>query len=144
MNQKNPRQNFNKKPPVVKHPRPVYKTLSISIPKDANGVELYDASSLYALLEHLSDQDVFSYLSVMADINRKYLTEGGKGVIRAARIAGYDKDAKTMDVVFFGRNIETGELIDNRWEIIPKALSNRNDNTVYTIIGFEIAPAVVM
>lgn len=126
-------------------PKPIILNLSIAVestgyPTPANDTDAL-FNKLYYTLKHFEDEGIFNMISLTVGMDRGYLTEGWKGTIQAARIISFDENNSTVSLLFFGRNIDCGNLIlndlnnGNDWLVSAKMLENRSGSS--TILGFN-------
>lgn len=135
--------NDSKRPNNVNNrPKPVTKTLPIVVTgKDKNGND-YDAESCSRIINELQDAGCFDKLSVNACIAKSLVINAeAKGTLAIARILKVDKETGDVDLLFFGKNAESAELV-NDMVIVPRIRTARNSTEVTTITNFEIVPAM--
>ena len=120
-----------------KRPKPVRMTLPLLVTaKAGSGLKV---DSAYDLMAKLAEAGTFDILSVTAALPRKYIAPENKGTVQAARVVGFDAEKRTVDLLFFGRNIEYAKVVgENEWVVLTNVLVNRNDETASTILGFNI------
>lgn len=120
-------------------PRAVTKYLPIILSgTDRVGTE-YDVESAEALFCNLQDNNIFNKLSIYVTMARSicFDDETAKGAINVARIRSIDKNNMEMAIVFFGKNVEFADLVDDMI-ITPRVRTERDSNKVSTFLGFEI------
>lgn len=130
----------NNKPARIK---PVLKTLPFIVSgKDQNGND-YDADSALNIVTDLQDNAVFEKLSVMATIAKKVALgkEDARGVMSIARVQAYNVDKGEVDLLFFGKNAELANAVDDM-VVVPRVRLGRNTDEVATILAFEIVNAM--
>ena len=134
-----PNNNTNK-PARIK---PVLKTLPFIVSgKDQNGND-YDADSALNIVANLQDNAVFEKLSVMATIAKKVALgkEDARGVMSVARVQAYNVDKGEVDLLFFGKNAEFANIVDDM-VVVPRVRLGRDTDEVSTILAFEIVNAM--
>ena len=132
--------NNNNKPARIK---PVLKTLPFIVSgKDQYGND-YNADSALDIVTNLQDNNVFEKLSVMANIAKKIALgkEDARGVMSVARIQAYTVDNGEVDLLFFGKNAEFANVVDNM-VVVPRVRLGRDTDDVATILAFEIVNAM--
>lgn len=120
--------------------KPVTKTLDfVVIGYDQNGNE-YDADSAKDLVADLQASGTFDKLSVMATISRSTVLnkEDAHGVMSIARVMKYNKEAGSIDLLFFGKNATYANNITDNMVVVPRVRLDRETNKAVTILGFEI------
>lgn len=118
--------------------KPVTKTLPVVVPGcDAKGNE-YDIQSALDLLANLQEAKVFERLSVMVSASTALIIgkEDAKGTMRLAAIKSFDVEKCSMDLTFFGRNIENANAVDGL-VIVPRVRFDR-EGVVFSISGFDV------
>lgn len=131
--------NNNNKQPV--RTKPVTKTIPfITSGKDRFGND-YDVESVSALMADLNTANVFSKLSIPASMSKATCLKKNeiKGVMNIARILSYDVESGNVDLLFFGKNVQFADLMEDV-ALVPHVRTARNSETVETITAFEIVP----
>ena len=134
-----PNNNTNK-PARIK---PILKTLPFIVSgKDQKGND-YDADSALNIVTDLQDNAVFEKLSVMATIAKKIALgkEDARGVMSIARVQAYNADKGEVDLLFFGKNAELADVV-NEMVVVPRVRMGRDTDEVATILAFEIVNAM--
>ena len=132
--------NNNNKP--VRN-KPVLKTLPfVASGKDQHGYD-YDAESAEAIVADLQKNGTFTKLSVMATMAKKvaFNKDDARGVLSVARVQSFNSEKGEMDLLFFGKNTEFANNMDNM-VVVPRIRLGRDTDKVETILSFEIVPAM--
>lgn len=132
------RPNNNNRPARVK---PIQKLIPLVVTgKNQHGYD-YDAQSAKDIVAELQSNGTFEKLSVMATIAKKTLfnKEDARGYVDVARIQGYNVETGEVDLLFFGKNTEHANNMDNM-VVVPRVRCGRDTTEVATIMSFEIVP----
>ena len=122
-----------------KFTKPVNKTFSLIVSGKDNHGHDYDPDSAIELIDDLVKNDVFTKLSIMASIANAALMgkEDARGMRNVARITTVNCEDKTVDMTFFGKNVEAADKLDEM-VVVPRVRTARDDTKVETILYFEI------
>lgn len=131
--------NNNNKPATNNKPKFVNKTLPLVASGMDNHGHEYDADSAIELITNLHDTGVFTKLSVMANVANALLVnkEDAKGTRSVARVQSFDAAEKTVNLTFFGKNVDTAEKLENM-VVVPRVRTGRDSTKVETILFFEL------
>ena len=132
--------NNNNKPARVK---PIVKTLPfVASGKDQHGYD-YDAESATAIVAVLQNNGTFEKLSVMAIIAKKTVFNkvDARGTMSVARVQYYNTETGEVDLLFFGKNTELANNMDDM-VVVPRVRLGRDTDKVATILSFEIVPTM--
>ena len=121
--------------------KPVMKTISVLMTGKVGDRE-YDVDSCKKILTDLQDAGVFSKLSVSVTMAKSICINdpSAKGIMTVARIQSYDEKSNEMSIMFFSKNVQYAELVDDM-VIVPRVRTGRDTTEVSTILGFEIVEA---
>ena len=120
-------------------PKFVNKTMQIVVSGKDNYGRTYDPASATAVISELAEAGTFTKLSVMANVANSILTdkEDAKGVRNVARIQSFDAENSTMEVTFFGKNVDFADKLTDL-VIVPRVRTAHNSDKVDCIMYFEI------
>lgn len=130
--------NADKKSNKPARTKPVVKALPFIVTgKDQHGND-YDANSALALVADLQEAGTFDKLSIMAIVGKKYILnkEDAHGTMSIARVQSYNAESGNVDLLFFGKNTEYANAVENM-AVVPRVRTDR-DSKVTTILAFEI------
>ena len=134
-NNRNSNQQLN---PTYK--KPVRKTFNFLI----NGTDIagvsYNTNTAKELLKDLLNADVFNKLSVGVTCPKSVITGNlqAKGVVTVARMCSVDLEAGTVDIVFFGKNVDSIQAIGDNAVLLPRVRTDKKTGDVISFFGFEL------
>lgn len=122
--------------------KPVTKTLPFVVTGHDFKGNTYDADSATTLVGELQEAGVFDKLSIMVTASRSLILgdESLKGAMKIAAIKSFDNKNGSMDLTFFGRNVEYVNATDNL-VVVPRVRFDR-EGKVFKIIDFEVVAAM--
>ena len=135
--------NSNKYSKNNKPQGPKNKAMTFSIQLsgvNANGRE-YKTDSARDIFQDLSSADIFSKISIPMQISRA-IVDGNpetRGNTIIGFVTGIDVTKDEIDVMVYGRSVETIESIDGLY-CVPRMVIDRDGN-VTTILGFDLTNA---
>ena len=119
------------------------KFLNKTFPVIATGVDNrgheYDADSAIALIDDLNKSGTFTKLSVMVNVANSIVMgkEDAKGMRNIARVQSFNAEDKTVDLSFFGKNVESVDKLDGM-VVVPRIRTGRDTTNVECIMFFEL------
>ena len=125
-------------------PRPKKMKMTFPIPTDfynydrqGNATQI-DRNAVYAAIEDLCNNNVFSTLTVNVTISRDILLNDGKrGSLTVGFINGFDLDASTIDVTIYATSVENMKKIADDLMVVPKINAWNGEFRSFTGFSFE-------
>ena len=125
-------------------PRPKKMKMTFPIPTDfytydrqGNATQV-DRNAVYAAIEDLCNNNVFSTLTVNVTIPRDILLNDGKrGSLTVGFINGFDLDASTVEVTIYATSVENMKAIADSLMVIPKINAWNGEFRSFTGFSFE-------
>lgn len=120
------------------------KPVTVQVPFVVSGVTdrgyEYNADSANTLVSELVEAGCFKKLTVMADCDKATLFgNDAKGSVKLARIMDFDANSGQMSLLFFGRNVDHAEKM-NDMAVVPSVLFDRESGDVTNIASFRVVP----
>lgn len=140
----NKRYNNNNRDNSNYTPRPKKMKMTFPFPTDfyvtdrQGNSTLIDRNAVYAAIEDLCTNNVFSILTVNVTINRDLLlNDGRRGALTVGFINGFDLDNSTVDVTIYGTSVENMQKIAEKLQVVPKLNTWNGEFRSFTGFSFE-------
>ena len=126
-------------------PRPKKMKMTFPFPTDfyvtdrQGNSTLIDRNAVYAAIEDLCANNVFSILTTNVTISHDLLLNDGKrGVLTVGFINEFDLDNSTVDVTIYASSVENMKKLADQLQVVPRINAWNGEFRSFTGFSFEM------